>query len=148
MFHADFRQKGFTLVELITVIVILGILVTVGSSKFFSNSPFEETRDHQEVLSALRFAQKIAIASQCPVTVSLTANSFSLNYSDSCSGAVKRPDYQSNYIQPDDFSSVIASSSPSFIYDSSGDITPSSGGTVNVGSRAIVLEAVTGFVHD
>lgn len=147
MFHSGFRQYGFTLIELVTVILILGILAVVGTSKFFSNTAFEDARYHQELISAFRFAQKIAIASQCPVTISLTADSFVLNYSGSCSGVVQRPHNQNNYNE-NNISSTITSTSPTYTYDASGDITPAVGGTVSVGSQVIILESVTGFVHD
>ncbi len=141
------KQQGFTLVELITVIVLLGVLAVVGGSKFFSNTTFKDSQYHQEVLSAFRFAQKIAIASQCHVTIALTANSYALTYSSaSCSGNVKRPDGQADFGESA-ISSAIISSQASFTYNAAGDLT-GSGGLVTIGSNTIIIEESTGFAHD
>ena len=149
MHRSGYKQGGFTLIEIITVIILLGILSIVGASKFFSNKSFESTQYHQELLSAFRYAQKIAIASQCSVRVNLSSNSYSLVYSGTCSGsgAVKHPKDQKSY-SDNNVSANIVSSSASFTYDASGDITPATGGNVTVAGRTIVLEAGTGFVHD
>ena len=144
--HKYFRQNnGFTLVELITVMVLLGVLAVVGSAKFFGQSSFSDTRYHQEVLSAFRYAQKIAIASQCDVVITLGANSYALTYSGSasCTGNVKHPSGQGNY--SDSGTSDISPVS-TYTFDASGGGSPS--GSFTVGGRTITVEAVTGYVHD
>ncbi len=141
------HSQGFTLVELVTVIVILGVLAVVGASKFATNSTFVDSQYHQEIISAFRYAQKIAIASQCDVSIALTANSYALTYSGTCSGSVKHPADQQPFSEGG-MNSSITTTANTFVYDAEGNITPSTGGTVNVGSSfTITIESVTGFVH-
>ncbi len=69
---------GHTLIELITVIVILGILAGLAVPRFFDNQVFEERGFYEEVASALRYGQKIAVGSGCPVRVNITAGGYEL----------------------------------------------------------------------
>ncbi len=142
--------RGFTLVELITVIIIVSILAIVSASKFFGSNAFKEAQVQQELLSAFRFAQKIAIASQCPVAVTLTSGAnggYALNYIAPCSGSVKHPANQQAYAD-NDLGVTLSSSASLFRYDASGNINPATGGTITAGSQNITLEALTGFAHE
>jgi MSHA pilin protein MshC len=69
---------GHTLVELVTVIVILGILAAFAVPRFFDAQVFEERGFYEEVAAALRYGQKIAVGSGCPVRVSITAGGYDL----------------------------------------------------------------------
>ena len=71
-------SRGVTLIELITVIVILGVLAAMATPRFFDVGVFEERGFYQEVASALRYAQKIAVGSGCSVRVNITAGSYDL----------------------------------------------------------------------
>jgi MSHA pilin protein MshC len=65
--------RGFTLIELVTTVVILGILSAVAVPRMFDNQAFGQRGYVDEVASALRYAQKIAIASRCDVSVVIDA---------------------------------------------------------------------------
>lgn len=74
------RQQGFTLVELITIIVLLGILAAVAAPRFFERSVFDSRGFNDQVMATLRYAQKAAIAQRRFVCVDFTANSVALRY--------------------------------------------------------------------
>ena len=72
------KRKGFSLIELVVVMLVLGILASLGVSRFFSRSAFDVSGFTQESLSAVRYAQKLSIASGCDIRVTFTATSIAL----------------------------------------------------------------------
>ena len=72
------RVEGFSLIELVTILLVLAILSSFAASRFFSTSSFDEQGFTREALSAVRYAQKLAIASGCDTRVSFTATTITL----------------------------------------------------------------------
>lgn len=66
------RAAGFSLIELITVIVLLGALAVFVIPRL-NPTGFDRYAFRHELLSALRYAQKTAMASGCGVAVQLDA---------------------------------------------------------------------------
>ncbi len=71
-------SRGHTLTELVTVVVILGILSAFAVPRFFDQDVFEERGFYEEVVAALRYGQKIAVGSGCPVQISIDASGYDL----------------------------------------------------------------------
>ncbi len=69
---------GFTLIELIMVIVILGVLAVFAAPRILNTGGFTARGFHDETLSLLRFAQKTAIAQRRTVCVTLNATGVTL----------------------------------------------------------------------
>jgi MSHA pilin protein MshC len=70
------RSAGFTLVELAVVLVVLGVLAAVAAPRFFDNRTFLTRAYCDELAAALKYAQKLAVASGCPVRVAITAGGY------------------------------------------------------------------------
>ena len=66
-------QRGVTLVELVSVIVILGILSAVAAPRFISSDAFRSRGFYDQATATVRYAQKIAIAQRRPVFVCVNA---------------------------------------------------------------------------
>ena len=86
------NHKGFTLIELIAVIILLSILGVVALSRLSDTQEFESKAFYDDVVNALRYAQKMAVSTGCEVQVSLTTTGYSLNQhqTDCTTGAFTR----------------------------------------------------------
>lgn len=85
-------ENGFTLVELVTIILLMSIIAVVSFARLGDTSAFEDRGFYDGTTNALRYAQKLAVASGCEVQFTFTSNGYSLNQrqTDCTSGAFTR----------------------------------------------------------
>lgn len=154
-------EAGFTITELVVVIVIAGILAAVMLPRWQGETGFEERGFRDEVMSALRYAQKAAVASHRHVCVTFTATTLSAKM-DTTFGA---GDCTTILVGPAGGAlSVTASGSAQFSGGAPSSLgfdplgRPVDGSAVlltsattitvqNLSSLPITIEAETGYVH-
>ena len=74
--------RGFTMVELIMVMVLIGVLAAIGVPKLVGDNSFAAATFGDEVASALRSAQKTAVARRRLVCATVDASSVTLQMAD------------------------------------------------------------------
>ena len=75
---------GFSLFELIIVIVLLGILSVFALGGLFDQDEFAARGFFDDTVNAVRFAQKLAISTGCEVRVATNASGYQLLQSSTC----------------------------------------------------------------
>jgi MSHA pilin protein MshC len=143
-------QHGFTLIELIMTMVIIGILAVFVSPRFFDVNVFKSRGFADRVQASLRYAQKEAIAQHQFVCAAFTTNSVTLwtGATASCGTPLQSPtggQYQVTAPSGITFSPVPAG----FSFNALGQPTPNSKQTISINgaSNSIIVEAETGYVH-
>jgi len=129
------KHRGFTLTELITVIVIVGILAVAVLPRFFTVSDFEDRGSADQVKAALRFAQKTAIAQHTPVSVTL-AQGASPDCTTTLTGGNLTCTVKS-----------ALTGAGTYTFDALGRPSPNAQSTVTIGGTTITIELETGYVH-
>jgi MSHA pilin protein MshC len=146
------RFRGFTIVEMIVTIAILGLLAAVLGPRFSGRDAFASRGFHDEAQSVVRYAQKTAIAWRRPVFVCVTATVVSAASAAGCSAPLTHPATGA---------ALTATAPPgvtlapvSFSFDGAGRPSPNAQVTIAFAStiagdpaRRIVVEAETGYVH-
>lgn len=82
------KARGFTFVELIMIMILLGVLAVVAMPRMFDRLTFDELAFFDQTKSMLRYAQKLAVAQNRPVYVRLNGSSVALCYDAACSSRV------------------------------------------------------------
>jgi MSHA pilin protein MshC len=85
------RQAGFTMVELIGVMVIMAILSLVAVPRFFDRDTFDARAFHDQALAMLRYAQKTAVAQNKNVFIRLNGVSVAACFDKDCTVHVAAP---------------------------------------------------------
>jgi MSHA pilin protein MshC len=148
-------QKGFTLVELIVTMIVVGILAAVILPRWNGSSGFDERAFRDRVAAGLRYAQKSAIAARRTTCATFTATAVTFSISSfgaaNCTGGVP-------LVGPDGASLITtATNSASFstipsdvVFDAAGRPTSGAGTLSFTGLPAdlnVTIEAETGYVH-
>lgn len=156
------RRSGFTLIELIVVITIIGVLAVVAGPRFFSQSEFSERTFYDDVISALRFAHARAVGTGCLHRVSFSSAGFTVEQDSGCDSSngftattVPGPDSNAGYQQysaPPSGMTYTYSVNP-LLFNAQGQALNSSmavlstAAAVSVGSLSITVEGATGYVY-
>jgi MSHA pilin protein MshC len=143
-------QGGFSLIELIMVMVIVGILAVVVAPRFFDANVFKSRGFADQIQSALRYAQKEAVAQHRMVCVALASTSLSLTIANTSAAVTCTP----SLLLPAGGSSITAPSgvtmtftSANFTFDALGRTAAAQTITISGATNSIIVEAETGYVH-
>lgn len=150
-------SAGFTLVELISSMVVLGILAAIVLPKWAGNTGFEERSFRDSVVAALRYAQKSAIASRRTVCATFSAAPAQVSFSRStanaavdCSGGISLVGPEGGDLVVSASSGVAFASLPAnIVFDGGG--RPGGAATIAIlgldASLDITVAAETGYVR-
>jgi MSHA pilin protein MshC len=145
------KMRGFTLIELIMVMVITGILAAVVGPRFFDRQVFDERLFFEESIGAVRYGQKLALASGCLTQVSLGSSGYQLRQAANCSSGayslvVSGADGQAYADTPVPNAVTVTTTNFPVTFDSLG--RPISGAaSASIGSFSLRITADTGLVQ-
>lgn len=81
------HERGFTIIELVVIIIIIGVLAVFATGRFANDTSFQTRGYFDELLSATRFAQRYAVASGCDVQIQIAGDySYALTTQDAICG--------------------------------------------------------------
>lgn len=149
-------SRGFTLVELVLVLMIAGVLAAVAGPRMVDRTAFQTHGGAAEVRTALRYAQKLAMAKNREVCVTTTANDLTLTFEPTNASvcgvaAVIRPggdpvsEPTLRVVLP---TGIALAPATTFRFDGQGRPNPNA--TVNLtvgGSAPVTVERETGYVQ-
>ena len=133
-------NRGFSLIELIAVMVIVGIIAVTASARFASTDLARLQASRDDLVAALFFAQQIALARSSdtnPITVTVSSGGVSVTENGTPIGV-----HQVTFP-----AGVIATTTPNFSYDKLGRTTGASITLTAGGNNATVTVSGSGYAY-
>lgn len=161
------RSGGFTLIELVMVIVLLGVLAAYVAPSF-TGTALNDRGLHDETLAYLRYAQKTAVAQRRTVCVAFTNTTLTLSIASaagatdcSSAGTLTGPKGDSPPVVTAKSGVTYSGTPVSFNFDGLGQPRSATTGAVitaqaslpafavnGLAGKSITVEVGTGYVHD
>lgn len=142
--------RGFTMVELILVMVIAGILAAVAMPRLVGQNSFDTRGFTDQLAATIRFAQKLAIAQHRDVFVQLNPNNATLCYDAGCANLAPGPGGETPYTIAAPNGVTIASPVAALGFDAGGRpniAAPLLIGVNGAGAYSVQVAQVTGYVQ-
>lgn len=144
------QENGFTMVELVVVISVVGLLAAIITPRLIGTDAFASRGFYDEATAVIRFAHKTAIAWRRSVFVCVTAGNVSAHSAAGCATVLPHP--VTGGTLSVNAPSGVSLSPVTLSFDGLG--RPSAATTIVLTStiagdpaRQIVVEAETGYVH-
>lgn len=146
------KNSGFTMVELIMTMVIIGIIAAIAAPRFFDNDVFQSRGFADQVQASLRYAQKVAIAQHRFVCAAFASGSITLtiNTTASCpGGSLASPTGDASYVINAPSGITFSSTPTDFYFDALGKPSFASSQSISIvgATNPITIEVETGYVH-
>ena len=144
------NTSGFTIIELVVTILIVGILSISVGPRFFGTISYQNRKATDDLLSALRYSQQVAMNRGGDIELILTPTNFTVQRSGG--GSLRSPDGLIPYTKT--FPATITAVATSTIrFNSIGQpvnstsIPLTNNVVLNIGSSTITVEADTGYAR-
>ena len=151
------ERAGFTIIEAVVLISIVGIMGAVAAPRFLVMSEMDATHAHREALGDLRFAQRLAANSGCPVQVDFDSAGYVLTQRTGC----RSGSYTQELIDPSSNQAPFAVTLPAgvsasstvdpLVFDALGRVTTTGGivsdATITLGTQSLQAIGETGLVR-
>ena len=149
------RPSGFTLIELVTIMLIIGIMAVVVLPRFDLLKGFNEVGYRDKVKATLEYARKAAVAQRRHVRVSVAGNGLSLDIANADPDNGFPAAFPRTLTLPGSTNNTgtLTSSVNPLVFDALGRPLNAAGSAITVAAtytasgNTITVEAETGYVH-
>lgn len=157
--YGGFRRlaRGFSLVELVVTMIVVGVLAVTVLPRWWGSSGFEERAFRDRIVAGLRYAQKSAVATRLTTCASFSAAPTAVSFRISNANGAANCAVGAVLLGPDNNPLIIVAGNGVYFSALPADIvfngagSPGGAAVINVNglnaSLAITVEADTGYVR-
>jgi MSHA pilin protein MshC len=145
------KISGFTLIELIVILMVIGILAIAAAPRFADQSIYDSRGFYDETLTILRYAQKTAVAQRRVVCATFISTKVTLHvaptFGATCSTNLTSPNGNTPYQVVAHGSAQFTTFPASLSFNPDGSVNAAATIQISGASSAITVVQGTGYVY-